>query len=295
MKLFACSLFVGFALAQSSRITLPVAGSTIRAGQNITVQVTHAISTSQVGGELDVAVSIGISGCAPGAAGCPDPSKDAGRYILYTGPYSPSIHDSGSLDAYQNFTVFIPSEISGVSTIQVGRYWLETVSNQPTIPNIDYIHSIVTVQAPSGAGSYYIHPNGDSAKCVGILGGAYTNGAAVDIYDCNHSTTQKWTWNGNALTSVNPADQSQWCLDAGEPTSFANGTKLKIWQCFSGLTQQTWTPPFSLSTGGNIRLSTGGFCVDLTNGDKTNKNVLQIWACSSGFNANQVWTYEATA
>jgi hypothetical protein len=47
--------------------------------------------------------------------------------------------------------------------------------------------------------------------------------------------------------------------------------KLKIWQCFSDLPQQM--PDTS---------SGGDFCLDLTNGDKTNQNVLQIWTCFVG-------------
>jgi len=66
----------------------------------------------------------------------------------------------------------------------------------------------------------------------------------------------------------------------------ANGVKMKIWQCFSNLPQQTWTP---VTTSGTIKLTTANFCLDLTGGIKTNQNVLQIWICGGG-NANQIWT-----
>ena len=66
----------------------------------------------------------------------------------------------------------------------------------------------------------------------------------------------------------------------------ANGVKMKIWQCFSNLPQQTWTP---VTTSGTIKLTTANFCLDLTGGIKTNQNVLQIWTCGGG-NANQIWT-----
>ena len=125
----------------------------------------------------------------------------------------------------------------------------------------------------------------------------------MSSYDCNGSNTQKWQWNGDALTSINPADGSQWCLDAGVNSQCeyiflrfifipaytfagANGVKMKIWQCFSGLPQQTWTP---VTTSGNIKLTTANFCLDLTNGIKTNQNVLQIWTCGGG-NPNQIWS-----
>ena len=125
----------------------------------------------------------------------------------------------------------------------------------------------------------------------------------MSSFDCNGSNTQKWQWNGDALTSINPVDGSQWCLDAGVNSQCkyiflrlmlipayiltgANGVKMKIWQCFSGLPQQTWTP---VTTSGTIKLTTANFCLDLTNGITTNQNVLQIWTCGGG-NPNQIWT-----
>lgn len=64
----------------------------------------------------------------------------------------------------------------------------------------------------------------------------------------------------------------------------ANGVKMKIWECFSGLTQQTW---FS-EPDSTIVLSAGGFCLDLTNGNTNNQNILQIWQCTPS-DINQVW------
>ena len=65
-----------------------------------------------------------------------------------------------------------------------------------------------------------------------------------------------------------------------------NGLKMKIWQCFSGLTQQTWSHTLVPEV---INIEFTDFCLDLTNGDKTNQNVLQIWQCSG--DANQIWAW----
>jgi hypothetical protein len=56
----------------------------------------------------------------------------------------------------------------------------------------------------------------------------------------------------------------------------ANGVKMKIWQCFANLPQQTWTPIEIAGTSGTIKLTAANFCFDLTNGIKTNQNVMQI-------------------
>ena len=65
----------------------------------------------------------------------------------------------------------------------------------------------------------------------------------------------------------------------------ADGANAKIWKCLDGAPQQQWT----LNDAGQIALSVGGYCLDLTNGDKTNRNRLQLWKCVEG-NRNQVWT-----
>jgi hypothetical protein len=62
---------------------------------------------------------------------------------------------------------------------------------------------------------------------------------------------------------------------------------MKIWQCFDGLAQQTWN---KLSNG-QIQLDGTNFCLDLTNGVTTNKNVLQIWTCTSP-DVNQLWNIQ---
>jgi len=282
------SLFTASHAQGTYHISIPKAGDTIPAGQNTTIQIVRPISTSAAAGFVDVGIAIGIVGCSGGSAGCPDPSKDMGT-TLFAGPFNPQVHQQGSLDAFENFTVFIPGSLSGTASIQVGRFYLNTIMNQPTAPVLEFTEAVVNVgSAPPPSSAFTIHPNGDNTKCVGILGGLYANGTNVDIFDCNQSVTQKWQWNGGALTSINPVDQSQWCLDAGLPAQFADGVKMKIWKCFAGLEQQTWVPPTAIP--GHIALSAGNFCLDLTNGDKTNLNILQIWDCING-NANQNWNF----
>ncbi|KAF7360773.1 hypothetical protein MVEN_00809300 [Mycena venus] len=78
---------------------------------------------------------------------------------------------------------------------------------------------------------YTIHPNGDTTKCVGVLGGAFVVGAAADIFDCNGSATQKWYFtSGPRMT--NPADGSEWALDVallGEANrELVNGVKVVL-------------------------------------------------------------------
>ncbi|KAJ6457406.1 ricin B lectin domain-containing protein [Mycena vitilis] len=146
---------------------------------------------------------------------------------------------------------------------------------------------------------YTIHPNGDTTKCVGVLGGAFVVGAGVDIYDCNGSDTQKWYNESPRMT--NPADGSEWALDvqhdAGDSTfPLVNGITAVLNKSADGGEDgspfQSWNGRGSPSAPAiRLNISSGkDMCLDLTNGSKANRNLLQIWECVAG-NTNQVWTY----
>ena len=60
---------------------------------------------------------------------------------------------------------------------------------------------------------------------------------------------------------------------------------MKIWDCYSGITAQTWY----YTDDHRIALYNQGLCLDLTNGSTADGNVLQTWSCTTG-NTNQVWT-----
>jgi hypothetical protein len=118
-------------------------------------------------------------------------------------------------------------------------------------------------------------------KCLDVKGADFSNGTVVQIYDCNGSDAQRWVIKRGS-TKVRVWGTSM-CLDAG--TTPANGTQLKIWQCFADLPAQQW-----VYTGDNrIALENQGFCVDLEYGITKNGNKVQTWQCSDG-NQNQVWT-----
>jgi hypothetical protein len=272
-----------FAAAQAQfSIGAPELGDTLVPGQNVTVQIIVPIDTSEEAGEEEVSLVIGLVPC--GTSACPSPEANLGE-ILFIGKYQSQNEIGNTLNSFENFTFVVPSDISGAAAIQVQHNFLTTLPGPESVPGVQYVAVTVHVGA-AGSSGLNIHPNGDNIKCVGILGGTYADGTAVDLYDCDNTDTQNWEWNGDALMSVNPVDGSQWCLDAGVESQWADGVKMKIWQCFSDLPQQTWTP---VTTSGTIQLPSGNFCLDLTNGDLTNQNVLQIWTCTPG-DMNQIWS-----
>lgn len=68
-------------------------------------------------------------------------------------------------------------------------------------------------------------------------------------------------------------DGGAFCLDAGSNPS--NGTPMKLWQCYSGLPQQTWT---YLDSDQTQLQTSNNQCLDVQLADG---KTLQTWECSA--------------
>ncbi|RSH94240.1 hypothetical protein EHS25_004043 [Saitozyma podzolica] len=134
--------------------------------------------------------------------------------------------------------------------------------------------------APPTVTGVAIHPQLDSTKCLEVRGSSYSNGVLVDIGNCNNAANQKWQM-ARGSTAVKLAG-TNFCLDAG--SNPANGVQMKIWQCYPGITAQTWY----YTNDNYIAVQNQGQCLDLTNGNTNAGNIVQTWACSSN-NNNQHW------
>ncbi|KAJ7858979.1 ricin B lectin domain-containing protein [Mycena leptocephala] len=110
------------------------------------------------------------------------------------------------------------------------------------------------------------------------------DGAPVVIKNCGTNATSLNSWvvpkgSGAVGTLQIFGDK---CLDV---TGGANtdGTKLQIWTCAAGNTNQMWIPFL-----GSLAWSGKNKCIDVTNGNATDGNQIQIWDCDSS-NRNQIW------
>jgi hypothetical protein len=76
------------------------------------------------------------------------------------------------------------------------------------------------------------------------------------------------------------------CIDVTGGVN-ADGTKLQIWTCTEGNTNQQWisVSDFTFQWSGTNK------CIDLSDGKITDGNQLQIWTCDDR-NANQQWIGE---
>ncbi|MFH8387516.1 ricin-type beta-trefoil lectin domain protein [Kitasatospora sp. NPDC018058] len=117
-----------------------------------------------------------------------------------------------------------------------------------------------------------------TGKCVDIAGASSARGTAVQLYDCNGSTAQKWTFQPDGTLRALGG-----CLDA-TGTGTANGTPLQLWSCDKGVGSQVFLP----RPDGSLYNPASGRCVDLPGATTTNGTRLQLWDCNS--TAAQKWT-----
>jgi mannan endo-1,4-beta-mannosidase len=117
---------------------------------------------------------------------------------------------------------------------------------------------------------------GIGGKCIDVAGASTTNGTAVQLWDCNGSTAQRWTiGTDNTIRALGK------CLDVtGQGTG--NGTKIQLWDC-NGSGAQQWQ-----QNGNQLRNPQSGRNLDVPGGSTTNGTRLQIWDANT--NAWQQWT-----
>ncbi len=163
-----------------------------------------------------------------------------------------------------------------IMNVAVGGYWPGYPDGTTTFPqtmSVDYVR----VYAPptSGSGGRI---TGIGGKCVDVAGAATANGTAVQLYDCNGTAAQSWTWNADG--SVRALGK---CMDVTDGAT-ANGAKVQLYDC-NGTGAQRWT--YDSGTGRIVNPQSGR-CLDATGASSANGTRLQIWDCAGS--ANQKWT-----
>ncbi|MFJ9031130.1 ricin-type beta-trefoil lectin domain protein [Streptomyces sp. NPDC102274] len=122
---------------------------------------------------------------------------------------------------------------------------------------------------------------GLGGKCLDVAGGASANGTAVQLYDCNGSTAQRWTvGTDSTIRSLGK------CLDVTSAAT-ANGAKVQLYDC-NGSGAQQWT--YNAGTG-DIGNTTADKCLDVTDNSSVNGARAQIWTCTGA--ANQKWRLQS--
>ena len=121
--------------------------------------------------------------------------------------------------------------------------------------------------------------SGLTGKCLDDQGDQTADGTKIELWDCNGTGAQSWTYRNANL--VGPGGK---CLDVRYDAQ-SNGTIVWLYTC-NGTAAQKWT-----LDGTEIK-SSGGLCLDAKGDVNADGTQVQLWSCSGA--ANQVWNTGAT-
>jgi streptogrisin C len=115
-----------------------------------------------------------------------------------------------------------------------------------------------------------------NGRCIDVPSSNFTDGIQLQMWGCNGTLAQAWTFSGGALRS-----QNNKCMDvAGGST--ASGTRVQLWTCNGTGAQQ-----FVLSAAGDLVNPQANKCLDVGGWNPNDGATLIIWDCHGG--ANQKW------
>jgi beta-glucanase (GH16 family) len=140
---------------------------------------------------------------------------------------------------------------------------------------IDYVHVSTSDSSPPPTGNAL--KSNFNGRCIDIPGANPVDGARLQMYDCNGTDAQKWTFNSDGTLRAMGK-----CMDpAGGALS--NGTPIQLVTCNGNPVQR-----FTLSGAGDLVNLSANRCVDIKDWNSANGAQLQLYDCSGG--SNQKWT-----
>jgi hypothetical protein len=115
-----------------------------------------------------------------------------------------------------------------------------------------------------------------NGKCIDVPSSNFSDSVPLQMWNCNGTDAQKWTFAGGALQS-----QNNKCMDvAGGST--ANGAVVQLYTCNGTGAQQ-----FVLNAASDLVNPQANKCVDIKDWNGNEGARLQLWECHGG--ANQKW------
>ena len=118
---------------------------------------------------------------------------------------------------------------------------------------------------------------GNGGKCIDDANASTNNGTVIQIWTCNATIAQSWTWSSGDGT-LRVLDK---CIDVSGGST-ANGTPIQLWDCNgTGAQQWRWRQQSRLVN------PQSGRCLDVTGGGTADGTRLQIWDCNG--TAAQAW------
>jgi hypothetical protein len=154
------------------------------------------------------------------------------------------------------------------------------VCNQTAAQNWSYTVPPPTITVPTN-GPFSSPLTSTDGLCLDVVGDNPNSGAAVDVYACNGSTSQTFTFNP-AVPGPVVNTASGMCLD----DVFGAGQDLQMVTC-SGTPEQTWT--FNGWPDSATMTDAPGHCVDILGGQQRSGQPVDPAICNRA--AGQNWSY----
>lgn len=255
-------------------------------------------------GELDVMENIGKEpGTAWGSLHGPGYSGANAANASYTLPHGRALGD-----AFHTFTVdWAPDSITwyldGIPYSQktkantpgpwvfdhnfflllnlaVGGYWPGAPDSGTTLPQsllVDYVRVYELAAAPSTpAPAPGKRIQGYAGKCIDVAGRQATDGAQLQLWDCDTAASEQWTFAANG--TVRSLGK---CMDVAWGAT-SNGARVQLATCNGNAAQQ-----FVLNSAGDLVNPQANKCVDVADWNSSNGARLQLWDCAGS--TNQKW------
>lgn len=158
-------------------------------------------------------------------------------------------------------------------------------SKQDTVPGNSVVRQCatctgftVTFHGSGSGGSAKTGPiTGLAGKCVDVAGADPADRTRVQLYTCNSTNAQQWTFPGDGTVRALGK-----CLDVADGGT-GNGTRVQLYTC-NGTGAQQW----QYTTGRDLVNPQANRCLDVPEANSADGTPLQIWDCNGG--ANQKWS-----
>ncbi|KAB1928428.1 family 16 glycosylhydrolase [Micromonospora noduli] len=116
-----------------------------------------------------------------------------------------------------------------------------------------------------------------SGRCIDIPGANPVEGAKLQIWDCNTTAAQSWTFASDGTVRAMGK-----CMDPAWAGT-ANGTEVNLVSCNGNTAQR-----FTLNASGDLVNLNANKCVDVREANPNNGGKLHLWDCLGA--ANQKWS-----
>jgi streptogrisin C len=132
----------------------------------------------------------------------------------------------------------------------------------------------LTLKTTGGGGAREIVSN-YNGKCIDVPGSNFVDGALLQMWNCNGTGAQKWTFTGGTVQAGGK------CMDVAWGST-ANGAAIQLANCSGHPAQQ-----FVLSAAGDLVSVLANKCVDIKDWNNNSGARLITWPCAG--TANQKW------